>query len=218
MRATWSSSSTNERHEEDPDEPYEYGQLAALFVNGELDESDPEHLDLAREYLDDQGVLARKEALWVEFVRYGLAPGAMTGGRDAWAQGGILEQAAHFFPTDSPRREEFGCLIGACDAVLSRAFELDDEVLSAVVWDFNSAFDRALNDHQWRPPVPHRIALCGTLAELLAHWTSSQSSWEQGCRRLGNAPHRPVALVRPRVEQWSSPASHSGVTRRAAWP
>ena len=51
-----------ERHEEDPDEPYEYGQLAALLVNGEFDERDPEHLDLAREYLDDQGVLARKEA------------------------------------------------------------------------------------------------------------------------------------------------------------
>jgi len=63
VRATWSSSSTNERHEEDPDEPYEYGQLAALFMNGEFDESDPEHLDLAREYLGDQGVLARKEAL-----------------------------------------------------------------------------------------------------------------------------------------------------------
>jgi len=63
VRATWSSSSTSATRKT-PDEPYEYGQLAALLVvNGEFDESDPEHLDLAREYLDDQGVVARKEAL-----------------------------------------------------------------------------------------------------------------------------------------------------------
>jgi len=115
----------------------------------------------------------------VEFVRYGLAPGAMTGGRDAWAQGGIFEQAAHFFPTDSPRREEFDCLIGACDAVLSRVLRLDDAVLSTVVWGFNSAFDRALDDQQWRPPVPHRIALCGTLTELLAESNLVKELWEQ---------------------------------------
>ena len=50
-----------ERHEEDPDEPYEYGQLAALLANGEFDEREAEHLDLAQEYLDDQGVLARRD-------------------------------------------------------------------------------------------------------------------------------------------------------------
>jgi len=50
-----------ERHEEDPDEPYEYGQLAALLANGEFDKREAEHLDLAREYFDDQRVLARKD-------------------------------------------------------------------------------------------------------------------------------------------------------------
>jgi len=42
---------------------WEHYELAILALTGEFDERDPEHLDLAREYLDDQGVLARKEAL-----------------------------------------------------------------------------------------------------------------------------------------------------------
>ena len=116
--------------------------------------------------------MGRVRALWAR-------PGATTGRPDAWAQGGILEQAAHFFPTDSPRREEFDCLIGVCDAVLSRVLELDDDVVCTVVWGFNSAFDRALDDQQWRPPVPHRIALCGTLTELLARSSLVEDLWEQ---------------------------------------